>query len=345
MIRKIFIIVGLATILFGADKGPSLVNTAKVTKEIVNPLEKFIGTLSFSRSSDLASATNGSVTNVNFQAGDRVKKGDVLVQVDSDILNATIASAKASVDIAKITLENAKKDFNRYKELIEKKSISQKIYDDSFTSFVSAKANLAKAKAVLQELTVQKEKKMIKAPFDGAIVAKNVELGEWVNNGKVVATLVDTSNIDLIFNLPSSYVYKLNREREYDIELKDKTISSKLYAAIPKGDIRTRTFPVKFKANLEDLFVFDGMEVKVSLPRDLKQESLVVPRDAVIKRFGQDVIFIDNDGKAMMLPVKVVGYNKTSVAVEAQGLVEGANVVVKGNERIFPDQPIKIINK
>ncbi len=346
MIRKIVMVIGLATLSFAAtDKGPSLVNTAKVTKEVVNPLEKFIGTLSFSQSSDLASATNGSVTKVNFQAGDRVKKGEILVEVDSDILNATIQSAKASVDLAKITLENAKKDFNRYKELIEQKSISQKIYDDSFTSFVSAKANLEKTKAILQELVVQKDKKMIKAPFDGAVVAKSVEIGEWVSSGKIIATVVNTSNIDLTFNLPSSYVYKLNRDREYDIELKDKTISSKLYAAIPKGDIRTRTFPVKFKANLDDLFVFDGMEVKVSLPRDLEKESLVVPRDAVIKRFGGDIIFIENDGKAMMLPVKIIGYNTTSVAIEAEGLVEGANVVVKGNERIFPDQPIKIINK
>lgn len=260
-------------------------------------------------------------------------------------MDAQINSAIASVELAKINLENATKDYNRYKELIEQKSISQKIYDDSFFKYSSSKQNLNIAQAKLKELQINKSKKSIKAPFDGVIVSKNIEVSEWASAGKVVATIIDTKQIDMIFNLPTSYSYKLDKDDTYTITIKGKKIVSKLYASIAKGDRRTRTFPVKFKALVNNEFLYDGMEVKISLPRDKKQDSLMVPRDAVIKRFGQNVIFLDVDGIASMMPVQIVGYTKESVAVKAQGLKEGAKVVVKGNERIFPKQPIKSLNK
>jgi RND family efflux transporter MFP subunit len=329
--KKLIILLCLSVFSFGMGKGPALVNTAKVTKGVVNPLEEFIGTLNFSKTSAIASQSNGAAKGVNFEVGDRVKKGDVLVSIDSEILDSQIVSAK-------VTLSDAKRDYERYKTLKEQNAISQKVYDSSYLRFITSQAKL-------DELLTQKKQKLIKAPFDGIIVKKSIEVGEWLSAGKTVFTLINTGSVDMIFNLPTSYVYKLDKNQEYSIKLKDKTISSKLYAAIPQGDKRTRTFPVKFKSKVQNQFLYDGMEVRISLPRNKKQESLVVPRDGVIKRFGQNVVFVNSDGKAMMIPVKIIGYNTTSVAVEGKGLFDGADVVVKGNERIFPNQAIKSINK
>jgi len=346
MIKKLIIIVSVAIYSLGAGAPPaSLVNTAKVIKGVVNPLEEFIGTLNFSKTSAIASQTNGAVVSVNFEAGDNLRKGDLLLEVDSEVLDAQIESLRASVNIAKINLENATRDFNRYKELIEKKSISQKVYDDSFFKYSSAQQNLNMTIAKLNEELINKEKKSIKAPYDAVVVEKNIEISEWASAGKTIATIVATNEVDLMFNLPTSYIYKLDKNDTYKIDLKGQIIQSKLYASIAKGDKRTRTFPVKFKAKVNSDFLYDGMEVKINLPRSKKQEALMVPRDAVIKRFGQDVIFLNVDGIANMMPVKILGYTKENVAVEAKGLTEGASVVVKGNERIFPKQPIKSLNK
>jgi RND family efflux transporter MFP subunit len=345
MIRKLIVIAIFTIYGFAADGKPALVNTVKVVKGVVNPLEEFIGTLQFSNSSDLASQTSGMVKKINFEAGDFVKKGDILVQIDSDILEAKLSSAKAAYEIAKIKVEDGEKDYKRYQKLLEKKSISQKIYDDSFVTYKTALQNLDAAKANLDQLKIEKEHKTILAPYSGSIVTKNIDLGEWVSVGKTVASLVDRSSADLIFNLPTSYVYKLDKEISYSVKLGEKELDSKLYAAIAKGDVRTRTFPVKFKANITNSFIFEGMEVKIKLPRAKKIESLIVPRDAVIKRFGGDVIFINSDSKAMMLPVQITGYEKNNVAIEAKGLMEGMDVVVKGNERIFPNQPLQSLNK
>jgi RND family efflux transporter MFP subunit len=342
--KKVLLIL-LVIFTFGfASKPPSLVNTEVIKEGIVNPLEEFIGTLTFSKTSQIASSTDGIVTQVNFEAGDKIKKGTLLIKVDSDILDSKINSAKAKLEVAKIELENAKKDYNRYKKLINDNSISEKLYDDSFFKLSIAKATLHTVQASLDELKVLKNKKTIIAPFDAVVSQKDIELAQWVSPGKVVAQLIDVSSVDLIFNLPADYIYKLNKDDEYSITIKNKEYKAKMYATIIKGDKTTRTFPVKFKLNIQDDFVFDGMEVKVSLPRDKKLESLLVSRDSVIKRFGQNVIFLDSDSEAKMVPVKILGYQKDKVAISGQGLKAGAKVVIKGNERIFPNQPIKSLN-
>ena len=345
MIKKVILLTTMALFSFGAPQGPALVNTAKVTKDVVNPLEEFIGTLNFSKTSKVASSTSGLVVKVNFEAGDSVNKGDILVEIDSDILDAQIKSATANLEVSKLNLENTTKDYNRYKELITQNSISQKVYDDSYFKYHSSKQNLNISESKLHELQINKNKKSIKAPFNAVVVEKNIEIGQWANTGGVIATLVDTSKVDLMFNLPTSYIYKLDKDDTYTIKIKGKQIKSKLYASIAKGDRRTRTFQVKFKADVNNDFLYEGMEIKIDLPRGKKQEALMVPRDAVIKRFGQNVIFTNLDGTANMIPVQIVGYTKSNVAVNAQGLVEGADVVVKGNERIFPKQAIKSLNK
>jgi RND family efflux transporter MFP subunit len=342
--KKILLVLVISFSFAFANSKPSLVNTEIIKKGVVNPLEEFIGTLQFSKTSQIASSTDGIVTQVNFEAGDKIKKGTLLIKVDSDILDSKITSAKANLELAKIELENSQKDYDRYKKLINDKSISQKLYDDSFFKLSIAKASLNIAKSSLDELKVLKNKKEIIAPFDAVVSQKNIELAQWVNAGKVVAELIDVNSVDLIFNLPADYIYKLNKDDEYSIKIKNKEYKAKMYATIIKGDKVTRTFPVKFKLNIQDDFVFDGMEVKVNLPRDKKLESLLVSRDSVIKRFGQNVLFLDSDGVAKMVPVKILGYQKDKVAISGQGLKAGAKVVIKGNERIFPNQPIKSLN-
>ena len=346
MIKKLVILAGIAIYSLGAGAPhASLVNTAKVIEGVVNPLEEFIGTLNFSKTSAIASQTSGAVVKINFEAGDKLRKGDLLLEVDSKVLDAQIESLQANVKISKINLENATRDYNRYKELIEKKSISQKIYDDSFFKYSSSQQNLNMAEAKLKEQLINKEKKSIKAPYDAVVIEKNIEVSEWASAGKTIATIVSTNEVDMMFNLPTSYIYKLDKNDSYEINLKGQEITSKLYASIAKGDKRTRTFPVKFKAKVNSDFLYEGMEVKINLPRSKKQNALMVPRDAVIKRFGQNVIFLNVDGIATMLPVKILGYTNKNVAVSGKGLSAGADVVVKGNERIFPKQAIKSLNK
>ncbi len=323
----------------------ALVNTDVIKTSEVNPLQEFVGTVSFDKKSKIASQSSGVAKKISFEVGKKVKKGEVLVSIDSDILNAQIKAAASSVNMYSAQLKNTKKNYLRYKALVAKKSIAQKVFDDSKLAYDVANSSLISSQAKLNELKIQKSKKVIKAPFSGVIVEKNINIDEWLNTGSQVATIVNTQEVQIIFNLPLSFIDGLNTGDMYDVNISGKIVKAKLYAAIPSGDTLTRTFPVRFKANVGDMFIYDGAQAKVGFAKNAKTQALVINRDAVINRFNMDVVFAVVENKAVMIPVQIIGFVGTNAAIAGKGLVEGMDIVVKGNERVFPKMDVKILNK
>ena len=322
----------------------ALVETQALKKQEVNDLQEFVGTVNFDKKSKIASETSGVVKKISFEVGQKVKKDDVLIQIDSDILDAQIKASQSAVNMYEVQLKNTKKNYDRFSALIEKKSISQKVFDDSKVEYDVASENLISAKAKLNELSIQKSKKIIKAPYSGVIVEKNININEWLDTGSQIATIVNTQELEVIFNLPISFIGGLKNGDEYDINISDEIIKAKLYAAIPSGDKLTRTFPVRFKADAKDKFIFDGASAKINFAKESKSVALVINRDAVIKRFNMDVVFTVVNDKAVMIPVKVITYFGLNAAIMADGLVEGMPIVTKGNERVFPDMQVQVLN-
>jgi multidrug efflux pump subunit AcrA (membrane-fusion protein) len=110
-------------------------------------------------------------------------------------------------------------------------------------------------------------------------------------------------------------------------------------AIVPRGDVATRTFPVKIRTpNVHALI--EGMSARVTLPTGKITQALIIPRDAVISKFGQNVVYAVVDAKSNMIPVEIVGYDGLSAGVESQRLAEGMLVVVEGNERLKNGQPV-----
>ena len=346
MLKKILLSTVFTFCVLNAQEAPraSLVEVQTLKKQEVNDLQEFVGTVNFDKKSKIASESSGLAKGINFEVGQKIKKDELLVKIDSDILDAQIKASKSAVNMYSVQLKNAKKNFERYTVLLQKKSIAQKIYDDSKLEYDVANENLISAKAKLNELSIQKSKKEIKAPFSGIIVEKNINTNEWLNQGTQVATIVNTDALEIIFNLPISYINGLKAGDIYDIEVSAQTIKAKLYAVIPSGDKLTRTFPVRFKADIKDMFVFDGAGAKINFAKESKNVALVINRDAVIKRFNMDVIFAVVENKSVMIPVQVTTYSGMNAAISAQGLVEGMEIITKGNERIFPDMTVQVLN-
>lgn len=114
---------------------------------------------------------------------------------------------------------------------------------------------------------------------------------------------------------------------------------------IPSGDTASRTFPIKIRLPNERGLYLDGMEAKVYVPVGSGGRALVVSRDALVSFQGGTFLFAVGGGKAQMVPVKVKGYHGTLASVEGKALKPGMLVVVRGNERLRPGQPVKIIKK
>lgn len=349
MIKKISLVLVSSFLMFSnldaaEVSQTALVETQALKKQEVNDLQEFVGTVNFDKKSKIASETSGVVKKISFEVGQKVKKDEVLIQIDSDILDAQIKASQSAVNMYEVQLKNAKKNYDRFSALIEKKSISQKVFDDSKVEYDVASENLISAKAKLNELSIQKSKKIIKAPYSGVIVEKSININEWLDTGSQIATIVNTQELEVIFNLPISFIGGLKNGDVYDINISDEIIKAKLYAAIPSGDKLTRTFPVRFKADAKDKFIFDGASAKINFAKESKSVALVINRDAVIKRFNMDVVFTVVNDKAVMIPVKVITYFGLNAAIMADGLVEGMPIVTKGNERVFPDMQVQVLN-
>jgi len=226
---------------------PSLVEVVQIQKAHVNPLQEFVGTLRFDKNSVLAAQNDGIVRAIHFEVGDFVKKNQVLVQIDSQLLEAQIKAAQANLDIAKSQNNNALKDYERYEKLLESKSITQKEYDDALLQSNSSLNQVEALKAKLNELYIQKEQKSIKAPYDGVIVEKMINLGEWASSGKSIVKMVNTSIAEFNFSVPLYIIEGLNQNQTYEIVVNNQTIKAKLLAAIPNGDTLTRHFPLNLK--------------------------------------------------------------------------------------------------
>jgi len=344
--KKIVMLLVAPLLLFSAGAPrASLVQTEVVKKADVKSLQTFIGSVIYSQSSKVASQGSGAVVEVNFKEGQKVKKGEVLNRLDNQIIKAQILSLKASLNEVLVSLKRAKKDLARYETLIKQDAVSQSVYDDNYFNVESLENKVASLKANIRAKEIEMSKKVTLAPFDGVVITKYVELGDWAGQGSVVAELVNLDSAQVEVNLPSKVVALIEPKMRVNIVVGMKSYEGYVDVIIPKGDIATRTFPVKLSFYKAPKNLFEGMAATIEIQSGRDVQALVVPRDAILKRFGQNVIFVDVKGSAMMLPVVVVGYTNGKVAVNADGLMEGMRVVTKGNERIFPKSPIQDITK
>ena len=121
----------LITLLFSLSLLASVV-TEPIEKGQLSQTQNFNGTLNFNQKSRLASESDGLITKIYFDEGDFVKKGTLLLQIDSQILNANIKATEASIKEVEFSLQRAKLDFKRYEALLAKQSVSKQKYDEFY---------------------------------------------------------------------------------------------------------------------------------------------------------------------------------------------------------------------
>ena len=318
---------------------PTLVVTAEITTGNVEPQQEYVGTVYFSRVSRVASEVEGLVEQVTFEEGDTIENGKPLVVLSASMLAASIDSTRAAYEQALVEQEQAEKNLKRIDPLYKEESVSEKVYDEYYYTVKSQEKRAASLKATMDRLLLEKEKKTIRAPFYGIIMDKQVEKGEWVSVGGTVAQLADNREIDVVIDVPATMLEYLEKDREVAISSNGEMLTGRFINFAPKGDVATRTFSIKIRLK-NTAGLIEGMEARAVLPVDGKKTGLIVPRDAVINKFGQNVLFLSENSAAKMVPVEITGYDGLLAGISGPGLAAGQAVVVKGNERLRDGQPL-----
>jgi multidrug efflux pump subunit AcrA (membrane-fusion protein) len=158
-----------------------------------------------------------------------------------------------------------------------------------------------------------------------------------------VAAIADNNKLDIVVDVPENVLGFIDKGDEIPITKNDRKYTGEFQALIPRGDISTRTFSVKIRLENPGGWI-EGMEARALLPSKKPIQGLLVSRDAVVSKFGREVVFVVIDSRANMVPVEVLGYEGKKMGIRGKGLEPWMKAIVKGNERIRDGQPVQVKN-
>ena len=316
-----------------------------------------IGRLVAAVRSQIASREAGVIEAVRFQVGDRVRRGHVMVQIDTTPAEierraaiAARAVAEAGVAVARAKLQLAQQTFERQSKLRNSTAFSRSRFDDLRQSMEQARSELAQAQAAVGQAKAQIAKAdytlkhaKIAAPFDGVVVSRMAHPGQYVQLGTVIATLVDTSGLEIDADVPTTLIAGLKPGKTVSAVFDSgRKVEAQVRAVIPVDNMSTRTRSVRFKVDLgvlDTASIAVGTAVTLSVPASAPRAVLTVAKDALVQARKGWLVYVAEDGKAVPRPV-VLGQQVGERVEIVSGLAAGDLVVVRGNERLRPGQPL-----
>ncbi len=341
------------TVLFAAtaagqqhEQPPAKVVTTTVREAMVSENAPVTGTLHFDTVGRLSSEISGLVQSVSFTEGHTVKRGDVLVRLNTDFIDKEIELVRIRSRQLDIKIENVEKDLVRTGRLYKESATSEKTYDDLRFSLRELQTQ---KEALAQELDIarlKKSKSVLTAPFDGIVLDKTAEAGDWLAPGSVFCRLGALD--DLCVKVPvSEELMRFSRQGEtLDVNLValGKSVEGTVVGILPVADLRTKNVTVKIRLpRIEG--VVENMSAVVRIPTSLPKEFPLVPRASVVNLQGVQTIYTVKDGKALPVSVRVSAFKGAYAAVEGEDVEAGMEVVVDGAERLRPEQAVEVINR
>ncbi len=347
IVRILSIVIGVLLIgyvsAFAQGPPPAKVVVTKVTQEEIAENQSVIGILYYERVSEVSTEVAGLVESVEVSQGDEVEKGAVLVRLDTEILGREISLTKTRLEQIDLRIENTRKNYKRLEKIFNEQGISEKDYDDALYTFQDAEKERQATENTLQTLLIRKRKSVIKAPFDGIVLSKDVDSGAWVQQGKQLVS-IGSSN-DLYVRAPIAekllQFTRMDEKVPVTINAFNKEIEGTVVDIDPVADVKTKN--IFLKINIPPLpLVAQNMSATVFVSAGPKRKLSIIKRAAVIKFQGKDFVYTVKEGKAAILPVHIVSYMGERVGVDNPYIVPGMVVVTEGNERLRPDQPVVV---
>lgn len=333
--------------LYAQSQPPSPVVVIEVKeKELQKPIT-LTGTVEPSKRSLIASEVAGLIKSYPVNEGDFVNRGDIIAVINTDVLNINLEEAKASKREAFARLQLARKNMQRLKQLYDKgiASLQQMQDAESERDAWTAKISVMESKIRKQEHDLRVSK--ILAPFGGYITSEHTEVGQWIDEGGAVAEIIDIDDVEIVVDVPERYITHLSHGDKSVVELDalpQTEIQGQIKFIVPQADKAARTFPVKVVVKNPDHIIKSGMVARVSFL--IGEPSLVklVPKDAIVEQNNKNFVYVVSDGSVQPVPVtKGIPYKDL---IQVVGPINtGQLVVIRGNERLKPGQPVKIVNQ
>lgn len=316
-----------------AERAP-LVEEVSVTGTVVSP-----------RIAELSTEVSGIVAEIGVELGDRVRAGDEILRLNSELEALSLTAVRAATEQARHELADARR------RLVEARKLGE-IQSQSAVESIAAEVNIDVAK--LQRFEAEEKRQAarlarhrLKAPFAGLVSRKLVEQGEWIQPGQAVIELVALERLRIDFQAPQAVYPKLDASTRLRVRLDalpGRQFEGRVERIIPVTDPVSRTFRVRAALDDASVRLAPGMSASAVMRLDSGAQGIVVPRDAIIRYpDGRVTVWVaetDAEG-ARVREVRVqTGLGFDGRIAITQGLEAGALVVVRGNESLYEDQRV-----
>ncbi|MBN1625411.1 MAG: efflux RND transporter periplasmic adaptor subunit [Deltaproteobacteria bacterium] len=322
-----------------------------------------VGTVRAEITSTLSGKIMGTITEVNAHEGDRVTKGQVLLNIDNRQVSAHLKQAKAALEEAiraesaalsardevKAGAELAQLTYRRYLKLKEDNAASKQEFDQieirlrqaeaalkqAESSIEAAEQRVKQAEAAVASAEVSRKDADISSPFDGVVINKMVDVGDLSAPGTPFLTVEKDGDLEIDAIIPEDRIRQIYTEQDLDIVfplLQDRYIRGKVKSVVPAADPQSRTFLVKITIPKTE-GIHSGMFARVRIPKGL-DSMLLIPGSAVVVHGQLSGVFVLDEGMIARFRVIRTG-RKAGDSVEViSGLRDGAKYVVSPPPRL-----------
>ncbi len=331
---KSFVAAKRAEFLASMSAPAVVVSSTTVTQQNVQSRVSSVGSLSAHQGVEVSTEVPGKVVSINFESGQSVSRGDLLVQLDASAQRAELRALEAERDLAQL-------DFERSQNLVKRGAVSQAQLD-------RARSELEDFQAQVEEQQAMIAKTAIRAPFSGELGIRQVNIGQFISPGTEIVTLQSLDPIYANFTLPERFIGQLSVGQIFEADVAawpGEVFTGTVTAISPKVEETTRNVPMQGTIQNPDKRLRPGMFVQVAVVSGETEQVLTVPRTAVtFYPYGDSVFLISGSGEELIAERRQVTTGRVvDGRVEiVSGLMAGDRVVNTGQLKLQTGQKIKI---
>lgn len=319
----------------GAPARPPSVESAKVEVMKLTDDTQAVGSLKSRQGVTLRPEVSGRITQLNFKDGERVKKGQLLVQFDDQLQLAQVKQSQAELSIAQA-------NHKRNQELVAQNFISKRSVEES-----AANLEVAQAKLSLSQATASRLK--ITAPFDGMTGIRTVNVGDYLKDGGDIVNIEDIAAVFVDFRLPERFQTKVKKGQKAQVDmdaLPGRKFSAVIQAIDPLLDANGRSVGVRACIDNRQNQLRPGMFARVNTVFSERENAIVVPEEAIVPQAGKQFVIklLEGADKGTEKETKITQRVEVKVGIRRPGKVEileglavGDEVVIAGQQRVQKD--------
>jgi multidrug efflux system membrane fusion protein len=355
MLRKFLCLVpslALLSLLAACGQEPTTV-TAVRPAMVVQPLpssqstDSYPGEVRARFEPELAFRIGGKVSKRLVEEGQRVKANQPLAELDAQDVRLQLDATRAQVAAAEANLQLVRSERDRYKTLMDRQMVSRSQFDNAENLYRSGEARLKQIKAELTVADNQTSYTVLRAPQDGVVAKRLVEVGQVVAAGQTVFTLAADGEREVLISLPEQNFSRFKIDQPVTVELwtqREQRFPGRIRELSPAADPRSRTFAARIAFAAGKVPADLGQSARVFIAAD-HAVPLSVPLSAVTAEAGGSYVWrVSADNTLKRVPVKLGPYGQESVPV-LEGLAASDWIVAAGVHVLHEGEQIRPVDR